>query len=538
VTDDNQNNAPSDGELEQKSSEIEGAEGAEKKTEPVAEEVICDDFATLELNPALADRIKQLNWSKPTPVQGMCLPLTTKGKDVAGFAQTGTGKTGVFLITIANRLLNERVETESMKYPFAVILAPTRELALQIQNDADDLFVGLEIQTLAVFGGMDYEKQARALREGRDIIVATPGRLKDFLQKSQFDIKNCKTFVCDEADRMLDMGFIEDVEFFLEKLADSTQKLLFSATTNETVKELAFEYLEHPKYISVNPEVLTPENIDQHAIICSSVEKLRVLIGLLRDHKPKCCIVFTNTKLVADWLHFKLVNNGFAADIITGDLPQRKRIELIKKIKAGDIRCLIATDIASRGLHISGVTHVYNFDIPDEAANYVHRVGRTARAGAKGKSFSLVCEDYGHNLVGVQGLLGDKVEIPVTWPDQEYLKIIDVAANPYHQRAEARSARQGKDQSQGLARGAARDSRRSSQNRKPGGRPSREGQRTPDRSKNRNQSKPHKQQSNQQATNERGGARGNSPRHMSAINAVPPKGMLGWVRKIFKVLFR
>jgi ATP-dependent RNA helicase RhlB len=537
VIDNDQNNAPSDSELSQKSSEMGGAEGEEKKPEPPAEEVICDDFATLELNPALAARIKQQNWSKPTPVQGMCLPLTTKGKDVAGFAQTGTGKTGVFLITIANRLLNERVETESMKYPFAVILAPTRELALQIQNDADDLFVGLEIQTLAVFGGMDYEKQAKALRQGCDIVVATPGRLKDFLQKSQFDIKNCKTFVCDEADRMLDMGFIEDVEFFLDKLAENTQKLLFSATTNETVKELAFEYLEHPKYISVNPEVLTPENIDQHAIICSSVEKLRVLIGLLRDHKPKCSIVFTNTKLVADWLHFKLVNNGFAADIITGDLPQRQRIELIHKIKAGDIRCLIATDIASRGLHISGVSHVYNFDIPDEAANYVHRVGRTARAGAKGKSFSLVCEDYGHNLVAVQGLLGDKVEIPVTWPDQEYLKIIDVAANPYHQRAEARATRQGNDQSQGKPRSTGRDSRRSSQNRKPAGRPSREGQKTSDRSEKRNHSKPQKHQTADRARNERG-AHGSSPAHLSAINAVPPKGMMGWVRKIAKVLFR
>jgi len=263
------------------------------------------------------------------------------------------------------------------------------------------------------------------------MIVATPGRLKDFFQRKMVDLSQVKIFICDEADRMFDMGFIDDVEFFLDKIPEEAQKLLFSATTNDNVKELAFEYLNHPAYISVNPEVITPEAIEQHAIICDSSNKLRVMLGLLKEHNPVCAIVFTNTKMTAEWLHYKLSGNGIDVDLITGDLPQKKRIQLIQRIKEGKVKALIATDVASRGLHISKVSHVYNFDVPDDPANYVHRIGRTARAGAKGSSYTLVCEDYGENIRAIQEMLGTQVHLKGEWFDPKYLDIKDESGNPY-----------------------------------------------------------------------------------------------------------
>jgi len=405
-----------------------------------------EDFASSEIHPQLLKAINQIGWTRPTPVQSLCLPYTLKGRDVAGFAQTGTGKTGVFLITTGQRLLQPTVAADSedgppgkqaqgargdAAYPTAVVLVPTRELAVQIDQDAQGLFQILGIRSVAIFGGVDYDKQAKTLRDGVDVIVATPGRLKDFFQKKMISMAKCSIFVCDEADRMFDMGFIEDVEFFLDKLPERTQKLLFSATTNAEVKELAFEYLDTPAYISVNPETITPENIEQHTIICDAPNKLKVMLGLMRDHAPECAIIFVNTKLTAEWLHFKLVNNGIDADLITGDLPQKKRINLIQKIKEGKIKALIATDVASRGLHISRITHVYNFDLPDEPANYVHRIGRTARAGAKGSAYSLVCDDYGQNLAAIKGMLGEKISLDSRWFDERYLAIEDKAGNPF-----------------------------------------------------------------------------------------------------------
>ena len=400
-------------------------------------------FAEAPLTDSLRQAIAELGWKQPTPVQGMCLPLTLIGRDVAGFAQTGTGKTGVFLISTAQRILEHRATgggsptAGGAAHPLALVLAPTRELAMQIEQDAQNLFGRLGISSIAVFGGIDYDKQAKRLKEGVDVIIATPGRLKDYFEKKLIRLEQCKIFVCDEADRMFDMGFIEDVEFFLGKLPEDVQKLLFSATTNDEVKELAFEYLDKPAYISVNPETLTPENIEQHAIIVDAPNKLKVMLGMLREHKPTCCIIFTNTKLTAEWLHYKLSHNGVDVDLITGDLPQRKRIQLIHKIKEGKVKALIATDVASRGLHISRITHVYNFDLPQEPANYVHRIGRTARAGAKGSSFSLICDDYGENFAPIKDLLGEQFPVKSKWYDAAYDSVVDEAGNPFEERIRA-----------------------------------------------------------------------------------------------------
>jgi ATP-dependent RNA helicase RhlB len=416
-----------------------------------------EGFGDLPLHETIRSAVEKIGWSQPTPVQKLCLPYTLRGRDVAGFAQTGTGKTAVFLLTIVNKLKETLATAEGeTRVPRAIVIAPTRELAMQIEQDAEVMLQHTGLSSLAVFGGIDYDKQAKRLKEGVDIIFATPGRLKDYVQKKMIDLTKVSVFVCDEADRMFDMGFIEDVEFFLERIPEAAQKLLFSATTNDQVKELAFEYLESPEYISVNPEVITPEKIEQHAYHCHATEKLRVMLGLLREHAPECSIVFANTKLTAEWLHYKLEHNGIEADLITGDLPQKKRIRLIQRIKEGKLKALIATDVASRGLHISRVTHVYNFDLPDDPANYVHRIGRTARAGARGFAYSLVCDDYGQNLAGINELLGASGGLVSEWPKAEYLAIEDKAGNPFAERYAARAA-EAKQRAEARERAAGRD---------------------------------------------------------------------------------
>jgi ATP-dependent RNA helicase RhlB len=403
--------------------------------DPAIAAIGIETFADLPLHERVLDAVQKIGWATPTPVQKLCLPFTLKGRDVAGFAQTGTGKTGVFLITIINRLLEVQAAGSAERVPRAIVLCPTRELAIQIEQDAQPILEHTGIKSIAVYGGIDYDKQAREIRDGIDVIVATPGRLMDYIKKGIVKLEAISVFVCDEADRMFDMGFIEDVEFFLERIPETSQKMLFSATTNEQVKELAFEYLETPEYISVNPEVLTAENLVQHAIHVHAKDKLKVMLGLLEEHKPECSIIFTNTKLTAAWLHYKLAGNGIDADLITGDLPQKKRIQLIQRIKEGKLKALIATDVASRGLHISRVTHVYNFDLPEEPANYVHRIGRTARAGASGASYSLVCDDYGHNLAPINEMLvSSKIELHSEWFDPKFLEIQDKAGDPFEGR--------------------------------------------------------------------------------------------------------
>ena len=390
-----------------------------------------DSFSDFDLDPRIVEAAKKIGWEKPTPVQQLCLPHSFAGLDVAGFAQTGTGKTAVFVLSIAKRLLATAPTTSSNSSPRAVVLAPTRELAMQIEEDAKKVFDSLSLSSLAVYGGVDIDRQIQSLKLKPSVIVATPGRLKDLIQRNLINLKQIEVFVCDEADRMLDMGFVEDVEFFLDRIPENAQKLLFSATTSDHIKELAFEYLNRPVYVSVNPETITPENIEQHAVICDSSNKLKVILGLFRELEPECAIVFTNTKLVAEWLQFKLNGNGIEADLITGDLPQSKRIALIKRIKEGRLKALIATDVASRGLHISKITHVFNFDVPEDPSNYVHRIGRTARAGAFGKSYTLVCDDYGANMQSVVNLLGSDLAPKATWFNQSYLTIKDQAGNPF-----------------------------------------------------------------------------------------------------------
>ena len=379
------------------------------------------EFTQLNLDHQLLKNLHLQDWHTPTEVQSQCLPHCLNGYDLLALAQTGTGKTGVFLITIAQAILTHKLTKPSSSIATAIILAPTRELAMQIYDDGVKVFKNLNINSSYLIGGVDFEKQKLELKSKKPlIIIATPGRLIDFVKNKIINLNVTKFFVCDEVDRMLDIGFFDQVNQLMTKLPPSSHKMMFSATMSDEIQELCFKYLNsNAKLIFLSQDDITPEKIIQKAIMCSSQNKLRVFIGLILTHKPKRAIVFTNTKINAVWLHQHLIDFGFAADLITGDLPQKKRISLIKKIKSDQITYLIATDVASRGLHIPDVTHVYNFDLPQDPANYIHRIGRTARAGSKGYSYSLVCDQYAPHLLEINQLL--KEPMRCQWYPKSYL---------------------------------------------------------------------------------------------------------------------
>ena len=387
-------------------------------------------FSFLGFSDVVLEAIRKQNFKKPTRVQALCLPHALDGKDVAGFAQTGTGKTAVYLLTAAHKLLAQEQRTVNPHKPQVLVVVPTRELADQVSQDAKKLLSPLKLKSLAVFGGVDVERHVNELNQPVDIVVATPGRLLDLHRSKHLEFDDLQLLVIDECDRMFDMGFVDDVEYVLRHLpSERVQKLLFSATGSEKVKELAFEYLENPEYIETDPVQVTPERISQVAYAVPAEQKFLTLMGHLRAHNPECAIVFTNTKVVAEWIGYKLACNGLAVEVLTGDLPQRKRMSLIKKIKDGQCNLLIATDVLSRGLHVANLSHVYNFDIPDDAESFIHRIGRTARAGATGHAITLICDDYGYNMGAVENLLGFK--IPLKDVPREYLSVEDVSDYPF-----------------------------------------------------------------------------------------------------------
>lgn len=387
-------------------------------------------FSFLGFNDQILEAIRRQKFQKPTRVQALCLPHTLDGKDVAGFAQTGTGKTAVYLLTAAQRLLGQESRNLQARKPHVLVVVPTRELADQVSQDAKKLLGPLNLKSLAVFGGVDVERHVNELNQSVDIVVATPGRLLDLHRSKHLEFDDLQMLVIDECDRMFDMGFIDDVEYVLRHLpAERVQKLLFSATGSEKVKELAFEYLENPEYVETDPVRITPEKISQIAYAVTAEQKFLTLMGHLRANNPECAIIFTNTKVVAEWVGYKLACNGLNAEVLTGDLAQRKRMSLIKKIKDGKCNLLVATDVLSRGLHVANLSHVYNFDIPDDEESFIHRIGRTARAGATGHAITLICDDYGYNMGDVEKLLGFK--IPLAEVPPEFLAAEDVSDYPF-----------------------------------------------------------------------------------------------------------
>ncbi|MCI0508209.1 MAG: ATP-dependent RNA helicase RhlB [Gammaproteobacteria bacterium] len=349
-----------------------------------------------------------------TPIQAESLPLTLAGQDVAGQAQTGTGKTIAFLIATYARLLRQPAAPDRQpNQPRAIIIAPTRELAIQIHSDAEKLgkYTGLRLSV--VFGGAGYEQQRKQLEEGVDILIGTPGRIIDYFKQHVFNLKAIQVMVLDEADRMFDLGFLADIRFLLRRMPKPEKRLgmLFSATLSFRVSELAYEHMNNPKQIVIESKQITAEKVEEAIYFPATEEKIPLLLGLLKGHDVTRTMVFVNTKRAAEDVHGYLSANGYDAGVLSGDVPQKKRGSLLKRFTEGTLPILIATDVAARGLHIPEVSHVFNFDLPQDAEDYVHRIGRTARAGATGDAISFACEEYSFSLSDIEEYIGHKIPV-------------------------------------------------------------------------------------------------------------------------------
>jgi ATP-dependent RNA helicase RhlB len=369
-------------------------------------------FDSLNLEPSLAQGIRDAGFRDCTPIQAQTLPVALSGKDVAGQAQTGTGKTAAFLIALYQTLLkNPAPASRKPSSIRAIVVAPTRELAVQIFNDAEILGKHTGFRNAVVFGGVDYEKQRKQLADGVDVLIGTPGRLIDYLKQHVFDMRHAQVLVLDEADRMFDLGFIADIRYILRRLPPPTNRLsmLFSATLSHRVLELAYEHMNNPELVRIEPDKMTVDRVRQLMYYPAMEEKIPLLIGLLRASEARRTMVFVNTKRMAERLEAALNANGFHAQALSGDVPQQKRLRFLRDFHNGDLAVLIATDVASRGLHIPDVSHVFNFDLPQDSADYVHRIGRTARAGAEGDAISFACEEYAVSLPEIEEYIGHKV---------------------------------------------------------------------------------------------------------------------------------
>jgi len=361
-------------------------------------------FSDLPLADELQTTLAEMGMEFCTPIQAESLPITLEGKDCSGQAQTGTGKTLAFLLAALQHLLNDKDAKCVPGKPRALILAPTRELAIQIHKDAEELTKNLNITNAICYGGKGYEQQKAMFQKPVDILIGTPGRLIDFFKQKIYNLRNANVLILDEADRMFDMGFIQDVRFLLNRMPDPDKRLsmLFSATMNQKVMELAYDHMNDPVTIKIESDSPAVERIEQILYQPANDEKMALLIGLIQTLKPERSIIFINTKHVAVRIWEYLEGNDLKAAIISGDINQSRREKLLQKFHDGEYNILVATDVASRGLHIPDVTHVFNYDLPDLGEDYVHRIGRTARAGKEGHAISFACEDYAMNLMDIE----------------------------------------------------------------------------------------------------------------------------------------
>lgn len=372
-------------------------------------------FSSFDLHPALLAGLEAAGFSRTTPIQAMTLPVALPGGDVAGQAQTGTGKTLAFLVTVMNRLLTRpALADRKLEDPRALILAPTRELAIQIHKDAVKFGADLGLRFALIYGGVDYDKQRELLTQGVDVIIATPGRLIDYVKQSKVvSLHACEICVLDEADRMFDLGFIKDIRFLLRKMPERTtrQTLLFSATLSHRVLELAYEHMNEPQKLVVETEFITAAKVRQKVYFPANEEKVPLLIGLLSRSEGARTMIFVNTKVWVERVARSLEKAGYRVGVLSGDVPQKKRESLLNRFQKGQLEILVATDVAARGLHIDGVSHVYNYDLPFDAEDYVHRIGRTARLGAEGDAISFACEIYAQSLPDIEAYIEQKLPV-------------------------------------------------------------------------------------------------------------------------------
>jgi ATP-dependent RNA helicase RhlB len=368
-------------------------------------------FCNLELSDAILLGLNDAAFNHCTPIQDKALPLLLRSKDIAGQAQTGTGKTATFLLATFQHLIND--ESEVIKNPRALILAPTRELAIQIHKDALSLSKHLNLKFALIYGGTDYQKQLDTLKTNIDIIIGTPGRIIDFYKQNAFTLDHIQVTVMDEADRMFDLGFIKDIRYLLRRMPAPDQRLnmLFSATLSYKVTELAYEHMNNPILIRIETEEVTSKAIQQSAYCPANEQKIPLLIGLLNHYQPQRSIIFVNTKRCAELLDDTLNANGYKTAALSGDVPQDKRQRLLADFQDNKITLLIATDVAARGLHIADVSHVINYDLPQDVEDYVHRIGRTARFGASGIAISFICEHYAYSMPDIETYIGQKIPV-------------------------------------------------------------------------------------------------------------------------------
>jgi ATP-dependent RNA helicase RhlB len=396
-------------------------------------------FADLKLPHAVSAGIAGCGFVRATPIQAATLPLLLAGQDVAAQAQTGTGKTAAYLVAIFTRFVRTK-RHKSSGNPRALIVAPTRELAVQIQEDARALGHFVKMRIVTVFGGIDYGRQRDQLRAGCDLLIGTPGRLLDYEQQGATSFGEVESLVIDEADRLFDLGFIKDLRRILRRCPPPGRRhsMLFSATLSLRVMELAYEHLNDARKIEIRPEQITADRVTQVLYHVSQREKIPLLLGLLRREGVERTLLFVNTKRFAERLVANLERHGFRIGALTGDIPQARRLKILHDFRSGALPLLVATDVASRGLHIEGVTHVINVDLPQDPEDYVHRIGRTARAGQSGKAISLADEDYVFSLDSIQRLIGMK--IPVEFADNALFAPGDVPAKPKPERREKAAA--------------------------------------------------------------------------------------------------
>lgn len=376
-------------------------------------------FSSFELHPALQAGLEGARFTRCTPIQALTLPVALPGGDVAGQAQTGTGKTLAFLVAVVNRLLTRpALADRKPEDPRALILAPTRELAIQIHKDAVKFGSDLGLRFALVYGGVDYDKQRELLQQGVDVIIATPGRLIDYVKQHKVvSLHACEICVLDEADRMFDLGFIKDIRFLLRRMPERTirQTLLFSATLSHRVLELAYEHMNEPQKLVVEAETITAARVRQRIYFPADDEKIPLLLGLLSRSEGARTMVFVNTKVFVERVARSLEKAGYRVGVLSGDVPQKKRESLLNRFQKGQLEILVATDVAARGLHIDGIKYVYNYDLPFDAEDYVHRIGRTARLGEEGDAISFACERYAMGLPDIEAYIEQKIPSePVT----------------------------------------------------------------------------------------------------------------------------
>ena len=381
-----------------------------------------NDFAELELPVELLNAIADLKFTSCTPVQKEVLPHSIDGSDIIAQAQTGTGKTAAFLISmITYHLENAEVNPRKAGTPFALIIAPTRELVMQITSDAEELSTYTDITTVSIVGGIDYEKQKKRMQSSVDIVVATPGRLLDFCRTNFIDLSHVESLVIDEADRMLSMGFIPDVKNIVSRTpkTDRRQTQLFSATFSEDIRRLSASWTLNPVNIDIEPEQVAVDSVTQLVYLTTETDKFKVLYNLLKIQEVKRAIIFVNRRDQTRDLEEMLYRHGFTTGLLTGEVPQKKRIKTLDQFKSGEIEILVATDVAGRGIHVDDISHVINYSLPEDPEDYIHRIGRTGRAGALGTSISIVCESDVFMLPAIETLLGEP--IVSLQPEDEYL---------------------------------------------------------------------------------------------------------------------